>query len=113
MKKSENKKARFLTAVVASPEGEIFELDGYAAVGMAGNLRVPLSVEETIPLPYGTELMFLPDRNPIMYNLLTRKIETLAENPYRPGETIFPVALSLWKNTQCISPELWTYRCWA
>ena len=92
MKKSENKKARFLTAVVASPEGEIFELDGYAAVGMAGKLRVPLSVEETLPLPYGTELLFLPDRNPIMYNLLTRKIETLVENPYRPGETIFPVA---------------------
>ena len=92
MKKSENKKARFLTAVVANSEGETFELDGYAAVGMAGKLRVPLAVEETIPLPYGTELMFLPDRNPIMYNLLTHKIETLAENPYRPGETIFPVA---------------------
>lgn len=92
MKKSENKKTRFLTAVVAGPEGEIFELDGYAAVGMAGKLRVPLSVEETIPLPYGSELMFLPDRKPIMYSLLTRRIETLTENPYRPGETIFPVA---------------------
>lgn len=92
MKKSENKKTRFLTAVVASPEGEIFELDGYAAVGMAGRLRVPLAVEETIPLPYGSELMLLPGRNPIVYNLLARKIETLSENPYRPGETIFPVA---------------------
>lgn len=92
MKKSENKKTRFLTAIVANPEGEIFELDGYAAVGMAGKLQVPLSVEETTPLPYGTELMFLPDRNPIMYNLLTRKIETLSENPYKPGEKIFPVA---------------------
>ncbi|MDF1590883.1 MAG: radical SAM protein [Desulfobacterales bacterium] len=92
MKKYENIKARFLTAVVANSEGEIFELDGYAAVGMAGKLQVPLSVEETVPLPYGTELMFLPDRNPIVYNLLTRKIESLAENPYRPGETICPVA---------------------
>lgn len=92
MKKSENKKTRFLTAIVANAEGEIFELDGYAAVGMAGKLQVPLSVEETTPLPYGTELMFLPDRNPIMYNLLTRKIETLSENPYKPGKKIFPVA---------------------
>jgi len=92
MKKSENKKVRYPTAVVANSEGEIFELDGYAAVGMSGKIRVPLAVEETIPLPYGSELMFLPDRNPIVYNLLTRKIETLAENPYRPSETIFPVA---------------------
>jgi len=92
MEKSKNKKNRHLTAVVANAEGEIFEIDGYAAVGMAGKLQVPLSVEETLPLPYGSELMFLPDRKPIVYNLLTRKIETLAENPYKPGESIFPVS---------------------
>jgi len=92
MKRSENIKTRLLTAVVAGPQGEIFELNGYAAVGMAGALRVPLSVEETIPLPYGSELMFLPDRKPVLCNLRTRKIEMLAENPYRPGEKIFPVA---------------------
>ncbi|MEW6672593.1 MAG: radical SAM protein [Thermodesulfobacteriota bacterium] len=92
MKKSENNQSRFLKAVVANPEGEIFELAGYTAIGMSGKLQVPLTVEKTTPLPYGSELMLLPDRKPMVFNLHTQKIETLAENPYRPGETIFPVA---------------------
>lgn len=92
MQKSKNKKRRFLTAVVANSDGEIFELDGYGAVGMSGKLQTPLTVEESTPLPYGSERLFLPDRNPLVYNLLSRKIETLSENPYKPGETIFPVA---------------------
>lgn len=81
-----------LTAVVANQAGEIFELDGYAAVGMAGTLLKPLSVNQTRKIPYGSELMLLPDRKPILYNLATRRYETLLENPYVPGEVIFPVA---------------------
>jgi len=91
MKKYENKN-RLLTAVIANSKGEIFELDGYAAVGMSGKLQVPLTVEASISLPYGSELLFLPARNPIVYNLRTGKIEMLSENPYKPGETVFPVA---------------------
>jgi pyruvate-formate lyase-activating enzyme len=81
-----------LTALVANEDGEIFELDGYAAVGMAGSLLSPLSEDQTRNLPYGSELMYLPDRNPILLNISTGKLETLPENPYQPGEVIFPVA---------------------
>ncbi len=81
-----------LTAVVANQAGEIFELDGYAAVGMAGTLLKPVSVNQTLKIPYGSELMFLPNRKPILYNLAARRYETLLENPYVPGEFIFPVA---------------------
>ena len=36
-----------ITALVANQAGEIFELNGYAAVGMAGQSLDPLSVEQT------------------------------------------------------------------
>ncbi len=82
----------FVTAVVANAAGEIFDLEGYAAVGMAGAAPVPLTVGETQVLPHGSELMFLPDRAPMCYNLATGEIETVFENPCFPGEPLFPVS---------------------
>ena len=81
-----------ITALVANQAGEIFELDGFAAVGMSGRSLEPLSVEQTLILPHGSELMYLPDRLPVLLNQHTGNIETIAENPYAPGESIFPVA---------------------
>ena len=79
-------------AVVANEKGEIFDLDGFAAVGMSGSALVPLFTEDTRPMPYGSELMRLPERTPILYNLATAKMETLTENPHYPGQRIHPVA---------------------
>ena len=81
-----------LTALVANGAGEIFELDGYAAVGMAGASLSPLTVNHTLTLPHGSELMYLPDRNPVLLNISTGQLETLKQNPYEPGEVIYPVA---------------------
>ena len=86
------KKNRLITAVVANSKGEIFELEGYCAVGMAGSALTPLMTEDTINMPFGGELMFLPDRKPILYNTVSDRIETLIENPFVSGEKIFPVA---------------------
>ena len=91
-KKAHQAKTHLLTALVANQAGEIFELDGYAAVGMAGPLLEPLSEKMTGSLPYGSELMYLPDRKPVLFNLKTGRLETLTKNPYVPGESIFPVA---------------------
>jgi pyruvate-formate lyase-activating enzyme len=91
-KKLKTDKNKLLTAVVANKKGEIFELNGFAAMGMAGPIQVPLKFHETIKMPYGGEFMFLPDRKPILYNMRTKRIETLTENPYSTGEAIFPVA---------------------
>ena len=71
-----------LTAVVANRAGEIFELEGYASVGMAGKTLVPLKAETTRNLPFGSELMYLPDRYPTLYNLQRGNFETLQENPH-------------------------------
>ncbi len=92
MKKSDIPKKNYLTAVAANQKGEIFELEGFAAVGMASSVLFPLSVYNTITLPYGSEMMFLPDRKPILFNIDKNRIETLNENPYSSGEPIFPVA---------------------
>jgi len=91
-KKPHHAKPHLLTALVANQAGEIFELDGYAAVGMAGPLWGPLTKAQTCSMPYGSELMYLPDRKPVLLNIKTGLLETLRENPYAPGENIFPVA---------------------
>ena len=87
-----NTKKHMVTTLVADRKGEIFELEGYAAVGMAGPSFVPLTTGNTVNMPYGGELMFLPDRRPVVYNIESSRFETLKENPYAPGEPLFPVA---------------------
>lgn len=87
------KNTKLLTAVVANPSGEIFELEGYAPVGMAGSCLVPLSVENTIPMPFGSELMFLPERSPLLYDCQKSRIESVKENPLSRSESVFPVSL--------------------
>ena len=92
-KKPHEAKSHLLTALVANQAGEIFELDGYAAIGMAGPLLEPLTRAQTCSMPYGSELMYLPDRKPVLLNINTGLLETLRENPYLPGEIIYPVAV--------------------
>ena len=81
-----------LTAVVANLRGEIIELPGFGAVGMAGSLIVPLTFKNTRALPYGSELMYLPDRVPLIYNYQTNRIEALERHPHFPDQRIYPVA---------------------
>jgi len=82
----------FLTAVAADAAGNIFDIDGYAAVGADGLLAAPLTTADTVSLPFGSELMMLPDRAPIVYNVAARRMETLEENPFAPGQPLFAVA---------------------
>ncbi len=87
-----HRQANYISAVVANGRGEIFDLAGYAAVGSTGPLNVPLTVDRTRNLPFGGELMFLPDRVPLLYDIRAERIVRLSENPYAAGEAIFPVA---------------------
>jgi pyruvate-formate lyase-activating enzyme len=83
---------RFVTALVADRKGKIFELDGYAAVGMAGEELVPLTTKQTVEMPQGSELMLLPERRPIVFNLDSGELEILRQNPFAPAEPLYPVA---------------------
>jgi len=81
-----------ITALVANQQGEIFELEGYAAAGISNTSLVPLTLKNTVTMPFGGEIMLLPERSPVLYNLHSSRFETLSENPYLPGEPLFPVA---------------------
>jgi pyruvate-formate lyase-activating enzyme len=81
-----------ITALVANSAGEIFDLAGFAAVGCDGPLRAPLTVAETQVMPFGSELMYLPDRVPLLYDIRRKYITAVPENPYVPGQAVFPVA---------------------
>jgi pyruvate-formate lyase-activating enzyme len=83
----------WITGVVANAKGEIFELEGYAAVGMAGTSLIPLTKKNTVAMPFGGELMMLPDRRPILMDMETGQLEVVAENPFEPGTLLFPVAV--------------------
>ncbi|MCB2166454.1 MAG: radical SAM protein [Deltaproteobacteria bacterium] len=84
--------AAYLTALVANVDGEIIDLEGYAAVGMDGPILAPLTTRTTRRMPHGSEFMFLPDRRPVVYDLETEDLVTVLENPFAPGEPVFPLA---------------------
>jgi hypothetical protein len=79
--------------------GEIFDLEGFAAVGADGTILSPMTTGDTIELPHGSELMFLPDRIPVVMDLETGQTRPLDRNPYSPEERIFPVA--------ALTPPVW------
>ena len=81
-----------LNAVVANEKGEIFDLEGFAAVGADGRELSLLTTGDTIELPHGSELMLLPDRIPMLLDLSTGRTRPVERNPYDPKERIFPVA---------------------
>ena len=82
----------YLAALVAADNGEVIELADYAAAGMSGNEMVPLTVGATRNMPYGSELMMLPDRVPILFHTGKKRFEALEQHPQRPGQPVFPVA---------------------
>ncbi|MGD9238272.1 MAG: radical SAM protein, partial [Desulfobacterales bacterium] len=45
----------------------------------------------TRDMPFGSELMYLPQRRPVLLNLQSGRIEAVIENPYAPGQALYPV----------------------
>lgn len=82
----------YAKGLVADCRGEIFDLEGYAALGMCGKYMFPLFANDLVSLPHGSEIMLLPDRYPVLWNIYEKRPETLRENPWNPKEKLFPVA---------------------
>lgn len=85
--------SNIVRAVVAAENGDIFDLQGFGAVGMSGDKPVVLTKDKTIPMPHGSELMMLPHRKPVVYNIEKQIFETMDCNPFAEDEKIFPVAV--------------------
>jgi pyruvate-formate lyase-activating enzyme len=60
---------------------------------MAGNTKFLLSEANTIDMPFGSELMIMPQRHPIVFNLETEEFELIKYNPYETDQEVFPVAV--------------------
>lgn len=60
---------------------------------MAGGIPFVLKKEETVDMPHGSELMMLPGRRPVVYNMAEDRFEVVENNPYDPSERIYPVAV--------------------
>ncbi len=82
-----------LAPLVADINGNIFELEGYGAAAMSGETPVLLTRGDSIEMPHGSELMLLPDKLPLVYDFDRARFEILRENPFEPGEPVFPVAV--------------------
>ena len=54
-----------LTSLFADERGEIFDAPGWGALGQSGMEVVPCDRTNMIPLPPGSELMYLPGRTAV------------------------------------------------
>ena len=71
----------------------MFDLPDFGSVGMAGEKLFLLTKANTIDIPFGSELMMMPSRKPIVYNFEKEEFEVLEFNPYEPDQEVFPVAV--------------------
>ncbi len=78
--------------VFANSRGEILDYDGLELAGAAGSFLRRPEKEELIELPEGSELFVLPGRLPVGFEPGSDEPVLLAEDPYRPGESIQAVA---------------------
>lgn len=84
---------KYVTALAADKDGNVFDMEGYAAAGWRGGKLAALEKKDMIRTPFGSEVMFLPDRKPVLFNIEENRFEILDENPFAPGEDIYPVAV--------------------
>jgi len=61
--------------LVSDYKGNIYENKNYFAVGRAGNEFLKLQNTDFIEMPYGSDMFYLPDRQPVGQNVITGKIE--------------------------------------
>jgi pyruvate-formate lyase-activating enzyme len=98
--------------VFADSKGNIMEFPGLAMVGRSGDYLLPISTEETITIPEGTQLYVIPGRFPIGMDRKTGEIIILTENPYDGSSPVHAVAtflsaahtqtyISAWDRSEC------------
>jgi pyruvate-formate lyase-activating enzyme len=81
--------------VFADRKGNIMDFPGLAMVGRSGDYLVPITGDDTVPLPRGSQLYVLPGRYPIGMDPDTGEIITLDENPYDGSRPVYAVATFL------------------
>ncbi len=78
--------------LTADESGNISEFSYLEACASRGGGFFPISEENLIPLPYGSELFVLPERICLGYSREQDEIISLREDPENPGSKLYPVA---------------------
>ncbi|MFH1245166.1 MAG: radical SAM protein, partial [Candidatus Omnitrophota bacterium] len=79
--------------LISDLKGRIYNIESMRAAGMKGGCFFPLSAEELIKLPSGSELFRLPQRAPVGYTRETGSLDVLSANPLtKKKEPCFAVA---------------------
>jgi len=78
--------------VASDGQGNVFEIEGYSALGAAGNRIVDVPQDQWIPLPEGSDLMELPGRLPVGRKRETGAIDVIEGEE---DETLMAVAAFL------------------
>ncbi|MCP3940653.1 MAG: radical SAM protein [Desulfobacteraceae bacterium] len=60
---------------------------------MSADKLTKLIKTDTCDMPHGSELMMLPHRRPIVFNVSRNQFEVMEFNPYDPKEKIYPVGV--------------------
>ncbi len=81
--------------IFADRNGNIMDFEGLAMVGRSGDYFMPVSREETIPLPKGSQFYVLPDRHPIGADRETGELVVLRRNPYGGKGPVYAVSTFL------------------
>ncbi len=98
--------------IFADTAGNIIDFPELAMVGRSGDYLLPVSCQETIPMPPGSQLYVIPGRHPIGMDRDTGEILILKENPYDGTSPVHAVAvfppaaftqtyLAAWERTDC------------
>jgi len=80
------------TIVYANQQGEIKNFPGLLMAGRSGNFFSRPVLDDLIPLPEGSELFLLPERQPIGIEPKDGAPTMLHDDPDEPGETVQAVA---------------------
>ncbi|HPC46648.1 MAG TPA: radical SAM protein, partial [Deltaproteobacteria bacterium] len=68
--------------VFADASGGILDFPDLAMVVRSGDYLMPVSEDDIMPLPEGSQLYVVPDRLPVGIDRSTGEIVVLAQNPY-------------------------------
>jgi pyruvate-formate lyase-activating enzyme len=74
--------------LVADKAQNILDLPGYLACGQANDQVSVLTSKDLVPLPLGSNLFFLPDRDPVAFNIQTQSYGKLQD--FHPVAAFLP-----------------------
>ena len=81
--------------IFSDAKGNIMDFEPLAMAGRTWDYIEPVETDDLIPMPKGSQLYVLPDRNPIGFDQETGELIVLEENPFEPGTPAYAVSIFL------------------